>query len=161
MTDLQQAFSALSGKLATYNDLFNYADGEQPLKYSTTRLRDAFRDLTTHFEQNWCSVVINSAQDRLTLQGWDAQNAGANTLLDDLWNRQRISLDADDAHHAALVTGEAFIIAWKDNDTLDVYENDPRLCAMFYDPARPKQKRFTAKWFHDSEYWYITLYYPD
>ena len=161
MTDLQEAYAALSGKQTPYSQLYAYSEGAQPLKYSTARLREAFDDISTHFSQNWCSVVINAAEDRLTLQGWDALRAGDNTRLDDLWNRERISIEAGKAHHDTLVTGEGFIIAWKDGDALDVYRNDPRLCAMFYDPERPKRKRFAAKWWTDKGAWYMTLYYSD
>lgn len=160
-TDLELAYHALNGKLTDYNTAYAYAEGQQPLAYSTERLREAFGNLTARFQQNWCAVVVDAAQDRLNLQGWDAKNAGNNAALDTLWNKERIFLDADQLHRDTLITGEAFVIAWKEGDTLDVYRNDPRMCAMFYDPARPKVKRFAAKWWGDNGAWYITLYYPD
>lgn len=161
MTDLQEAFSALSGKLSRYNTLFNYADGEQPLQYSTTRLREAFRDITTRFQENWCAVVVDAAQDRLMLNGWDAASSAANRALDQVWRQQQVFLDADDAHRDALITGEGFIIAWMENDVIEVYHNDARMCQVFYDPSHPKRKRFAAKWWTADETWYITLYYAD
>lgn len=161
MTDLIDAYNALSGKLSKYNTAYAYAEGQQPLMYSTTRLREAFDNLSAHFQQNWCAVVVDAAQDRLNLAGWDAENSSQNTALDDLWNKQRIFLDADQLHRDALITGEAFVIAWKEGDTLDVYRNDPRMCHMFYDPARPKVKKFAAKWWESDGAWFMTLYYPD
>jgi hypothetical protein len=32
---------------------------------------------------------------------------------------------------------------------------------MFYDPEKPKEKQFAAKWWFDSAVWHMTLYYPD
>lgn len=160
-TDLEQAFTALTGKLSDYNTAYDYAEGKQPLLYSTSRLQEAFRNLQTHFQQNWCAVVVDACHDRLNLAGWDVEDTARNNALDDLWNKQRIFLDADQLHRDALITGEAFVIAWKEGDTLDVYRNDPRNCHMFYDPARPKVKRYAAKWWAAGGAWYMTLYYPD
>ena len=160
-TDLQRAFTALTAKLIDYNTLFAYADGDQPTVYSTSRLREAFDNINARFTQNWCSVVINSTLDRLTLKGWDAENEAVNAALDEIWWKLEMGLDSRDAHYDALVTTEGFIIAWKDGDNLDIYCNDPRQVVMFYDPARPKIKTFAAKWWAGDDAWYMTLYYPD
>lgn len=161
MTDLKRAFTALNAKLLPYDTLFAYAGGNQPLIYSTARLREAFRDLSANFQQNWCALVINATLDRLQLAGWDTKDKAPNVVLDNLWNELRLSTDAYDAHKAALITQEGFIIAWKDGDKLDVYQNDPRSVHVFYDPARPKVKQFAAKWWSDGAHWNMTLYYPD
>ena len=161
ITDLQRAFAALTAKLGSYNTLFAYADGDQPTVYSTARLREAFDNINAKFTQNWCSVVINSTLDRLTLKGWDAENESINAALDDLWWKGHLGLDSRDAHYDALVSTEGYVIAWKDGDTLDIYRNDPRQVHMFYDPARPKIKTFAAKWWCGDDAWYMTLYYPD
>jgi hypothetical protein len=44
-TDLQRAFEALTGKQATYDNLFKYYDGDHPLVYSAKRLREIFHGL--------------------------------------------------------------------------------------------------------------------
>lgn len=163
MTDLKKAFAALSGKQNPYNELFSYMDGNQPLKYSTIRLQEAFRTINVHFQQNWCEVVIQSTLDRMQLAGWDASDKAANDILDEAWNELQINLEAMETHNAALVAGEAFIICWMDDeDQPEVYFNDPRLCAMFYDEEKPREKAFAAKWWADGQkYTHITLYYAD
>lgn len=162
-SDLKRAYDALKGKNALYTTLFRYAEGDQPLIYSTKRLQEAFSKIDARFSQNWCSVVIDALAERLTIKGWDAQNDEANTALDDLWNRLHIDIEAQDAHWAALVTHEAFLIAWPDEaGEVEVYYNDPRLCHMFYQSDNPRKKEFAAKWFTgDDGTWQMTLYYPD
>lgn len=144
-TDLQRAFTALTAKLIDYNTLFAYADGDQPTVYSTSRLREAFDNINARFTQNWCSVVINSTLDRLTLKGWDAENEAVNAALDEIWWKLEMGLDSRDAHYDALGTTEGFIIAWEDGDNLDIYCNDPRQGVRFYGPARPEIQTFAAK----------------
>jgi len=163
-SDLKRAFDALTGKLADYNRLFSYAEGDQPLIYSTARLSEAFNNINAHFEQNWCSVVINSALDRIVLKGWDVQNSSQLDALEQLWNDEQIALESYDAHYAALVTHESFVIAWKDETgDIEIYYNDPRLCHMFYQADNPKKKEFACKWWHDegAGSYFITLYYED
>jgi len=164
MTDLESAFAALNGKLEGYNTLFKYAEGPQPIVYSTERLQEAFGNITAHFEQNWCEVVVNSTLDRMSLKGFETEDESINAVLWDLYAEEQLGLEAYDAHYAALVTHEAFVIVWEDaEEGLEVYYNDPRLCHMFYEAHNPKKKRFGCKWWReaDQEKFYLTLYYPD
>ena len=160
--DLQKAFKAISDKRSRLDLLWRYVNGNQPLRYSTEKLRDAFGQINVHFEQNWCAVVLDAVLDRLVLKGWDVEKKVLNDILDEIWSRLSISLDAYDVHRAALATGEGYLIAWKTNNDIEIYYNDPRLCHVFYDPERPKVKRFAAKWFRAEDGSHrMTLYYPD
>ena len=164
MTDLGRAFAALKGKQARYDLLWAYYDGDHPLRYSTERLRELFRDINARFVQNWCAVVIDAAKDRLNLDNLhlgDDQTDGDE--LSRLWAESGLRLDADDALLAALVTGESFVIVWPDETGRPQgYYNDPRLCHAFYDAENPRRMTFAAKWWvGDDERRYLTLYYPD
>lgn len=163
MTDIERAYAALSGKNTPYTTAFSYADGDQPLKYSTERLREAFRNINTTFNQNWIAVVVNSALDRLVFKGWSSESEEVNDMLQTVYDSHEIALESYDAHKSALITHESFIIAWKEaDDELQVYYNDPRLCHMFYQADNPKKKEFACKWYKAADDTYhMTLYYPD
>lgn len=164
MSDLKRAFEALKNKNLPYTQLWEYYEGIQPLRYSTARLQEAFRNINARFNQNWCAVVVDAVLDRLNFKGWDAANEADNQTLDAIFSRQRLSLDAYDAHQAALVCHEAYIIAWKDGDeAAQAWYNDPRLCHMFYRADNPKAKDFAAKWWRDEAAggYRMNLYYPD
>jgi len=162
--DLERAFAALTGKRAGYDKLFQYADGIQPLVYSTNRLREAFDSLSARFQQNWCNVVVAAALDRITLKGFDVDQDALHVALQELWDANQLGLEADQVHEAALICHEAFIIAWPDDGgTVQAFFNDPRMCHVFYSSDNPRQKEFAAKWYRDESLgrWCITLYYPD
>lgn len=161
--DLEKAFKAIRDKRADLDLLFRYANGGQPLKYSTRRLQEYFNDINAHFEINWCNVVIQSTLDRLQLVGFDAENAAVNDRIDSLFDRLHIDIEADKAHYASLATSQAYIIAWKNEDgQIVMHYNDPRLCHVFYDPTNPTKKIFAAKWFDRVDgRQEITLYYPE
>ena len=162
-TDLERSYKALHDKQDGLDKLFAYYDGEQPLTYTATRLKDIFKDLDAYFAENWCSVVIDSTRDRINLREVQVRNTGAAKIWKEMWERTELSLESDETHEAALVAGEAYVIVWKDEAGLvDAYANDPRLCHMFYDAQWPRKKKFAAKWFKDDdEKIRLTLYYAD
>ena len=163
-TDLERAYKALANKGPGYDKLWSYYDGDQPLVYSRERLEETFRDLNARFSQNWCSVVVDAAADRLSLTGFSvANNEPATKLLNDLWAATELDLDENDAHLAALVCGESYVIVWPDEDgTIGAYYNDPRMCHVFYQADNPRLVRYAVKWWNgDDERRYLTLYYAD
>ncbi len=163
-TDLETAYAALTGKQRGYDLLWRYYEGNQPLVYSTERLREAFAQISTRFTENWCAVVVDSVMDRINLAGFQvADNDAATDALNRVFATTELNLDSDDAHLAALVCGEAYIVAWKSEEgETQAYYNDPRTCHIQYDADNPRQKRWAAKWWDDGDgHKRLTLYYPD
>lgn len=161
--DLKTAYEAIKAKAAPCTELFDYYDGNQPLTYIANYLADIFAGLRKHFVQNWCAVVIDSALDRLNLRSFETDDEALAKSMADLWHTNELSLESDSVHEAALVAGEAFLIAWTDNDEQpEAYYNDPRLCHVEYDTERPRVKAWAAKqWVQPDGYLRLTLYYPD
>lgn len=163
--DLDRAMKVLSAKLGIYTDIWNYYDGDQPLMYTAKRLNDLFEGLKmATFVENWCSVIIDAANDRINLEGVKTGNAQADEKLQRYWKQASVSLEADDSQEAALVIGESYIIIWQDDgeEMPDLVYNDPRMVHLFYDPSNPKKKWYGAKWFLDAmDRLCVTLYYDD
>lgn len=162
MSDLTRAFDHFKDVYLRYCAYYDYFDGNQPLRYSTERLKDAFQQIRPKFRQNWCSVVIHAVLDRMELYGWSTADETANALLADVWADAGLSLESNEVHESALVCGESFLIGWKeDGMPMEFYFNDPRRAACFYDPDRPKVKTYAAKWWDSDDGCHILLYYPD
>jgi len=161
-TDLEKAFKALNDKREGYSRFFAYYDGDQPVQYTAKRLEEIFKGLDAVFTENWCAVVIDSVKDRINLTGIETPEIASETWAR-LWETSEIKLESDEAHEAALVTGEAFIVAWPDeNGIVQAFYNDPRLCHVFYEEGNPRVKRMAAKWYVDADdNTRMTLYYPD
>ena len=161
-TDLERAYSALKNKNGVYSTLFDYADGNQPLVYSTNRLKEAFNNINAKFSQNWMSVVIDSALDRLTYNGWATKTKGVTDRLQQIFEDHELVQDAYDIHRSASITRESFAIAWKnDEGEIEFNYNDPRLCHMFYKADNPKKQDFACKWYRDGDIYRMILYYRD
>jgi len=161
-TDLERAYKALSGKAAAYTRLFQYYDGDQPVMYTAKRLEEFFKGLDAAFTENWCAVVIDSVRDRVNLRSIRVPKAYEKAWAE-MWEGSELKLESDDVHEASLVIGEAFVVAWPDEDGKpQAYYNDPRLCHVFYRADNPRVKAWAAKWWvRDDETLEMTLYYPD
>jgi hypothetical protein len=172
-TDLELAVTTLLLKSPKYDKYWSYFDGDQPLVYSRERLREIFKNLDANFNENWCAVVIESLTDKIQLQRITiADNEVATKRLDDIMKASELASESSEVHLAVAVTGESYVIAWKDGvedeegnvvgGEPEFYYNDPRLCHMFYESAHPRVKRMACKmWLGDDGYRYLTLYYPD
>ena len=185
-SDLQRAFETLTHKTQVFTALWNYYDGQQPLVYTSERLRDVFQRIDARFSENWCAVVVDSEHERIRLKEFtlplpDAQAPAPVPLgmgqtpapltenpveqrLNELFTETELNLDADDVHLAALVCGESYVFVWKDDEFgIEAYYHDPRMAHVFYDPEHPRQKLFAAKWWvgDDDEKRYLNLYYAD
>ena len=162
-TDIQRAYEALSLKKKPYKILQDYYYGDQPLKYSTEKLKDAFDSPFVRFTQNWCAVVINAVLDRMTFKGWDIQDKALDEIVDEFYESSNIQKISSDIHLNALVTGESFVVFDTLEDELTAFYNDSRLVHVFYDPNNPGEMLYAAKWWKDDvkDVTRLNLYYPD
>lgn len=162
MTDLERAYAALAAKNATYTTLWSYYRNQAPLTYTNERLKEVFRNLDARFTENWCAVVVDAVADRINITGCQVEGA-AQTALDAVWDANDMSVVADDAHEAALICGEAFVVVWPNAaGQVRAYYNDPRLCHVFYNADDPYTVDMAAKWYNTADgKRRIVLYYPD
>lgn len=165
--ELEQAFKKINSKSEMYTNYWSYYDSDHPLIYSTERLRQVFNNLDgtkrARFVENWVAVVVNAAQEKINLLRFNV--AGDEQLtgwLNSVWAMTELNLDAIDAHLAALVCGEAFVVIWPNEDgSIAAYYNDPRMCHVEYDDDNPRVKLWAAKRFISDHSTHVTIYYPD
>lgn len=164
-TDLQRALDTLTRKQPRVRALLDYYEGDQPLKFSTKRLREVFNAFDVDFAENWCAVVIDSCADRINLLKLSiASDDAAQTLLDAIWKVANGAIAADDVQETALICGESFLICWPDPATLQpqVFHNSPECVHLFTDPENPARKVYAAKWWIEADgSRRVTLWYPD
>jgi hypothetical protein len=149
---LKRCVAALTGKQAAINRRFAYYDGAALLPVITDRLREVYHQFNIVGAENWSAVVVDCMTDRIALRGLHGPDDATTALLADAWSSANLALETADAHEAALVGGEAYLIAWRDEDgPIECYYNDPRACHVFYDMARPNVPSLACKWWDDEE----------
>jgi len=163
-TDLQIAVTRLTAKKPGHDLLHAYYLGDQPLVYSSSKLKEVFHGLDARFIVNVCAVVVDSVLDRLALRTLQiAASDGADDALQQLREASGLVDDEYGVHQDVCVTGEAFVLAWRNEDTgaIEAFHNDSRLCHAEYDGDNPRKMRFAAKWWNAGGVIRLNLYYPD
>lgn len=112
-SDLQIAIDALVTKKGIYDTFYRYYDGDQPLVYSSSKLREVFVRLTARFIENVCGIVVDAVTDRTKLRSIEVRgNEGLTVKLDMIREQSGLIDDEDQIHEDVAITGEAFVIAW-------------------------------------------------
>ena len=152
-TTLTRCVNALAGKQAAINRRFEYYDGRAILPVITDRLREVYHQFNVVGAENWAAVVVDSMTDRITLRGLHGPDDATTARLAEVWGESDLVLETADAHEAALIGGESYLIAWRDGDgPVECYYNDPRNCHLFYETARPNVPELACKWWDDPEH---------
>ncbi len=83
-TDVELAYAYLAGRQERYDLLWRYYDGDHPLVYNASKLRDIFANIDATFNENWSAVVVNTVLDRIGIERFqvgDGRNDAANAAL--------------------------------------------------------------------------------
>ncbi len=184
--DVKLAFETLKKKRPIYNELYAYYNGDQPVRYATTKLEEIFGKFA-RFTESWCGLVVDSVVERVTLrQFMVANDLGMSEKLNELVEESGLNEDYDDIMRSVLITAEAFVVLGKEGEAssgppialastgsasaggVEAYYNDPRQVMVYYDPERPRRMKFAGKiWQGDGEdgvkgeATHLLLYYRD
>lgn len=166
--DVVAAYFALSGKNEEYGRYYDYYDGDQPPVFLTENLRKLFKDIDVMFYENWVAVVIDTMMDRTVLQGFHVAGEGNRQVQSKkLFDGQEVTLEADEVHEGAYVTGESFvlveqIVTDEGESSAVMFANDPRSVHCFYYEDNPREMRMAAKWWVEERgFIRLTLFYSD
>lgn len=162
MDDVKLAVETLQGKTATLTPLFDYYEGDQPLRYAAERLREIFQSRQTRFVQNWCAVVVDAIADRLVLEQISADDDAAMAQVQAVWAATGLDEDIEAVERAVLVAGEAYVLAWQGEAGPEAFYHDPRMCHVWYEADNPRRRRLGAKWWRSEDgRWRLNLFYPE
>jgi hypothetical protein len=150
---IDRAIDALNAKQGQLSHFFDYYNGTAVVPLVSERLQEIYRNLTFVIAENWSAVVVDSTTDRIELMGAKGGDEGITAELKAIIDEVELLVEADEAHQAAIVGGESYVIVWKDPETdeLECYYNDPRTCHIFYEANRPNVPRLAVKWWDGDE----------
>lgn len=149
----------------------DYYDGNHRLQFATSKFRETFGVLFSAFADNWCQLVVDSAVDRLEVQGFrfGVGGAGNTRETDDdawaIWQENNLDAESELAHSEAVKCGCAYTLV----DPNAKAGEQPRITVehpsqmIVAHAAGDRRLRLAAlkKWHDDSGYAMATLYLPD
>ncbi|MEM9609938.1 MAG: phage portal protein [Actinomycetota bacterium] len=146
--------------------LDRYYDGEHDLLFATERFRKAFGGLFREFADNWCELVVDAVEERLSVTGFrvgDATEADAEAWR--IWQANGLDAESQVGTTNALVHGAGYVMVGPDDDderTPLITIEDAHEVIVDHDPARRRRRRAALKRYRDEEEGreYATLYTP-
>lgn len=159
-SDLKQCVDALAVKKEDRTINWRYYDGDHVIAFTNERIRQAIKNATP-FVLNWCSSIVDASRDRMTVQSWQHEDGESQQEMLDIW-RRALKSEMHQIHLSALVTGEAYIVAWGDEGGRPcAYYHDPRQAHMLYCDDNPRKPRCACKTWDSGDKTLLNLYYED
>lgn len=163
MSNLVNGLNSLNHALPAYLESEAYYNGSVSEIFSTDVLRKVLGRSYNHFTLNYARQVVTSRLSRMEVSSISSEDATANKLLEEVWRKNAMDQEIQDALEGSLIYGDAYLIAWPDPErtNVDVFYNDPKNTRLFYDPENPRKKSYAIKRWQDGERLRINLYFAD
>src|SRR4051794_33192845 len=142
----------------------SYFAGLHPMQFATSKFREAFGSLFSEFADNWCPVVVDSSLERLTVQGF---RFGARETYEgdaeawDIWQRNGLDADADQAHLEAIKLGKSYIIVDGGDPPRITVEHPAEVIVATEPGDRRKRVAALKQWADRDGILHATVYLPE
>lgn len=102
-----------------YREAYDATD--MPLQYAQQKFSEVFGDLFQGWRDNFCSLIVDSISERVTVRGFrmDQEQKDNETFDKDaakIWQRSYLDADSNSAQIESLVQGSSYLINWVDDD---------------------------------------------
>lgn len=144
-----------------------YYEGDHNLAFATAKWREAFGTLFATIADNWCPLVVDSAVERMKVQGFRfGDESGADDKAWDIWQASGMDASSNMGHTEAVKLGEAY---WLIEPPKRGSEDPPRITIehpsqmiVAHAPGDRRQRLAALKkWGGDDGRGYANLYLPE
>lgn len=146
----------------------NYYDGNHNLLFATPKFRSAFGQMFSAFSDNFCEVVVDATEERLSVDGFrfgGDENPQADKEAWRIWQANGLDAESQVCHTESLVKSRAYTLIWNnpaDPETPLITVEDPLQMVVAHDPANKRLRKAAFKrWLDDTGFMFGYLYLPD
>jgi hypothetical protein len=166
MSDIKNAFEAITAKTEEYHRADAYYDGTNKEVFANQRWFRMFRYEGSDFRFNFSKTVVDSVLNRLEVAQVQTTSASADAYINQIWEQTDLKIDMNEIHRKALVYGDCYAIVWPDmNGQLAIDYNSPLHTTIVYDEENPRIKSYAAKMWQitqsDKKIIRLNMYYTD
>lgn len=149
--------------IKTYAD---YYEGDHNLQFASARWEQAFGNLLQGVRDNWCELVVDAVNERLTPTGFRwGDDSEADKDAWEIWQQNHLDAEAHLAHTEALINGEAAALVdpfMVDGGFPEITVEHPSQVIVAYDQgSRWKRLAALKMWTDDYDETFATLYLPN
>jgi hypothetical protein len=163
--DLIGAIKELAEQDPHYVQAHAYYCGDISEVFASTRLRRAMMVTGVQFKFNFAKIPVDARSERIQISAATATPESADTVLQEIWKRNKMNLQGRHFQRRALEYGDGYAMVWpdaEDESQVNICWNSPRSVRVFYDPEWPIKKKFAIKqWALDRNHVRADLYYED
>ncbi len=158
--------SKLNGQAGVAQKYADYYDSRNTtLQYAQVRFAEAFGDLFSGWQVNFCPLIIDSISERIRVVGFrmgDEPEADEDAWK--IWQESHMDADSNACHIDALALGSAYVTVWKDEKTgrpTITPESAKDMYVQYESGSRRKVAAALKRWSDDWGTEYATLWTPD
>lgn len=158
---LKDRLETRQAELTKYND---YYTGKHPLRFASTKFRQAFGGLFDAFADNWTELVVNAVEERLNVEGFRlGRETKGDTKAWDLWQANGLDADSQIAHLEALIHKESYLLVSPFSEGVpEITVEHPTQMIVAYEAGSRKKRVAALKcWEEDDGRKMATLYLPE
>jgi hypothetical protein len=159
---LDAELTAQQRAIKVYED---YYDGNQRLAFATGKFRETFGSLFQAFADNWCPLVVDSAVERLQVQGFRfGEERDADNDANSIWQENNLDGESELAHTEAIKNGRAYTITEPpvgDAAPKITVEHPSQVVVAHAAGDRRQRVAALKRWLDESGYAMATVYLPD
>jgi len=162
--DTLRALDAQLKARREFTDLFEqYYDGQHRLAYATAKFKDAFGTLFKSFADNWCAVIVDSAAERLSVEGFTIgeETDEANGDAWNVWIDNGMELQSSIAMLGAIKTGSSYVVVDTTGEKPEIRVWPSSMAIVKRDPKSRKVIAALTRWAEDDGAIGAALYEPD
>lgn len=146
--------------------LHAYYDGQHPLAFSSTKFLETFGGLFRAFADNWCGLVVDAVEERLSVTGFraDPDSDKADEDAWRIWQENQLDAQSQLAHTEALISGESYGVVWfgEDRAVPEVTVESPRNVAVACHPKFRRRRQAALRLYMDEwGFEHAELFLPD
>ena len=142
-----------------------YYDGDHNLAFASEKFLEAFGGLFDAFADNWCQVVADAVEERLSVQGF---RVGDDIKVDSdakkFWEQNDLDLQASIGHLDGLIGGAFYVTSWigdTDNEPEITVESAAQATVACHPKNRNRRTAGLRCYMDDDGYEHAELFYPD
>lgn len=143
-----------------------YYLGRHRLEFATVKFRETFGSLFSALSVNWCPLVVDSAAERLRVEGFSFGRPDVDREAWQIWQENNFDVEARIIHTEAIKCGMAFSLVEPPatpGDEPRIYSEHASQMVVSHDPENRNVIRAAMKKWVDDDTGYVmaTLYLPD
>lgn len=164
--DLRRLHGRLVRRRPTIELAEAYYDGDHNLAFAGQKFLEAFGGLFSAFADNWCRVVANAPEERMTVTGFRVDDdVDTDDAAKRFWEANDLDLQSSIGHLDGLIAGVFYVTAWVNDDDNTVPEITVDSAAMTIVDCHPKIRRRRTcglrAYLDDDGFEHAELFYPD